>query len=282
MANQPHHAFRRAATAPSIDVGPNRHREASGTRETVSDLARERFLAVEGRPTFLCKWPRVLFVHYEIEPEALQPRVPFELEIFEGNAVVSLAAFTMRRFRPYRGGKLGEWLFRPAATNHFFNVRAYVRHRGEPGVFFMTQWLSHPFCLLGRLPMLRLPWHLGRMRYEHTHESGRLAGQVRGSRGAALTYTASLPRDARFAECPPGSVAEFGMERYTAFAMRGGQPVIFRVWHELWPQCPVEVEVKDAGLLGLSGDWPRSARFAGANYTTGCSQVWMGKVRAIH
>jgi uncharacterized protein YqjF (DUF2071 family) len=268
--------------APTHFMNPPLERPVFPARDqTRSDLARERFLATEQAPTFLCEWPRVLFVHYRVEPAVLQPSVPFELELFEGKAIVSLAAFSMYRFRPRRGGNLGEWLFRPASSNHFFNVRAYVRHGGESGVYFMTQWLSHPFCLLGKLPMLRLPWHLGRISCEHSHESGRLTGQVRGRGRHTLTYAADVNPDASFALSKTGTVAEFAMERYTAFALRGGRQVIFRVWHEPWPQCPVEVEVKDNGLLSQSGNWFPTAQLVGANYTVGCNEVWMGRVRAI-
>jgi hypothetical protein len=224
----------------------------------------------------------VLFVNYEVKPTLLQPRVPFELELYEGKAIVSLVAFTMRRFRPCRGGRFGEMLFSTAATNRFFNVRTYVRHNDEPGVYFMMQWLSHPFCLLGRLPMLRLPWRLGRMRYDFRHETGRMHARIDGAPKRSLTITANLRPDLRFAPPEPGSVAEFAMERYTAFALRGGNEVVFRVWHAPWPQCEVEVHIEDTGLLSLSGDWHRHARFAGANYTTGCDEVWMGRVRALH
>ena len=74
--------------------------------QSPSELARQRFIAVESAPTFLCEWQRVLFVHYEVDQSLLQREVPFELELFEGKAVVSLVAFTMRRFRPHWGGLL--------------------------------------------------------------------------------------------------------------------------------------------------------------------------------
>lgn len=277
-------AAARAAAHPALaklEMALEAHGEPSPPIRTPSELALERFRVSEGKPTFLCAWPKVIFVHYEVEPAVLQRQVPFELELFGGKATVSLAAFTMRRFRLNRWKRLGEWLFRPAATNHFFNVRVYVRHHGEPGVFFMTQWLSHPFCLLGRLPGLRLPWHLGRMHYEYAHENGRITGRVQGSGESTLGYAAALAPDATFRPSERGSLAEFAMERYTAFALRGGVEVVFRVWHAPWPQCPVQIEINDNGLLEQSGDWFRSARFAGANYTTGCDDVWMGRVRRI-
>jgi len=216
-----------------------------------------------------------------MELALLQPLVPFELELHEGNAIVSLVFFEMRRFRPARGGRLAELLFLPAATNRFLNVRTYVRHHGESGVYFMTQWLSHPFCLAGRLPGLRLPWRLGRMSYQHAHEEGSLNGVVSDFINGQLTYSGSIDSSAEFSPCETGSLGEFTMERYTAFALRGRQEVVFRVWHNAWPQCPAKVTIRDEGLLQLSGDWFRHARLAGANYTTGCEEVWMGHVRAL-
>jgi uncharacterized protein len=250
--------------------------------ETPSAGAYARFLATQQQPLFLCQWPRVIFMHYAVDAKFLQPHVPFALELFDGGAIVSLVAFTMQRFRPRWGGRLTEWLFQPATTNHFFNVRTYVRHGSEPGAYFMTQWLSHPFCLFARLPTLRLPWHRARMSYEHAHESGRLTGRIIGPKGNRLTYSAALAAGSSFVFSEPGSLADFTMERYTAFALRGGKPVVFRIWHEPWPQCAVEVTIQDDGLLAQSGNWLQRAHFAGANYSIGCSEVWMGKVQRLN
>jgi uncharacterized protein YqjF (DUF2071 family) len=72
-------------------------------------------------------------IHYEVDPIALGQIVPFEVDVFEGRAFVSLVAFTMRGMRPRRGGWLGKWLMKPIATLEFLNVRTYVRHNGEAG-----------------------------------------------------------------------------------------------------------------------------------------------------
>src|SRR5581483_402315 len=74
--------------------------------------ARERMLGVRGEPLLYADWLRVVFVHFEVEAGVLQRAVPFELDLFEGRAFVSLVAFTMRGMRPRIGGKLGAWLFK--------------------------------------------------------------------------------------------------------------------------------------------------------------------------
>jgi len=109
-----------------------------GGYATRSDTARERLLSVAGEPLFLADWERVLMLHYEVEPDALQRVVPFELDLRDGRAFVSAVAFTMRGMRPRVGGRFAAWLFKPIATHEFLNVRTYVRHRGESGIYFLA------------------------------------------------------------------------------------------------------------------------------------------------
>jgi hypothetical protein len=41
---------------------------------TFSLAARTEFSAAEGRPLFHAGWQRTVFIHYEVDPAALQPR----------------------------------------------------------------------------------------------------------------------------------------------------------------------------------------------------------------
>src|SRR6266436_7723570 len=108
-----------------------------------SQAARQRLLSLPGEPLFIADWDRVLMIHYEVEPDTLQRAVPFELELNEGRAFVSLVAFTMRGMKPRMGGHLAALLLKPIATHEFLNVRTYVRHRGESGIYFLAEWLSN-------------------------------------------------------------------------------------------------------------------------------------------
>ena len=87
-------------------------------------------------PLLLADWVDALFIHYAVEPSLLAPFVPFTLDMFENRAFVSLVAFTQRRFRPIRTGPWGELLLCPMATIPFLNLRTYVVHRGQFGIYF--------------------------------------------------------------------------------------------------------------------------------------------------
>ena len=90
---------------------------------------------------FRADWVDLRFIHYRVDPAALQPFVPHPLDLHEGSAWVSLVAFEQRRFRPAFTGAAGALLFGPVASHAFLNVRTYVRCRDEPGIFFLAEWV---------------------------------------------------------------------------------------------------------------------------------------------
>src|ERR1700744_4806921 len=157
---------------------------------TLSSKGRERLLSRWGEPMFLAGWERTLFVHFEVPAGPLQKSVPFPLDLHEGRAYVSLVAFTMRDMRFRRGGPALNWLLKPIATHNFLNVRTYVKHGNERGIYFLTQWLSNWLSVqLGPL-LYGLPYHYAKIDYQHAHEQGRLTGMVQGS-GRRFEYEAN-------------------------------------------------------------------------------------------
>ncbi len=246
-----------------------------------SVAARRRLLSIRGEPLFLADWLRPVFIHYEVPAAVLQRDVPFPLDLRDGKAYVSLVAFTMRRMRPFHGGALTEWLLKPIANNNFLNVRTYVRHRGEPGIYFLTEWMNNPISVhLGPITF-GLPYRFGEMNYQHRHEEGILSGTVREMvDGPALNYKTNLA-EPHFTPCPAGSLDEFLLERYTAFTSHKTSRRFFRIWHEPWKQQPIQISVADIGLLETVWPWFANAKLAGANYSPGARDVWMGRPHRV-
>jgi uncharacterized protein YqjF (DUF2071 family) len=225
---------------------------------------------------FLADWERALMLHYEVAPEKLQPYVPFELDVLDGKAYVSLVAFTMRGLRPARGGRLAALPFKPIATHELLNVRTYVKHCGESGIFFLVEWIPNLLSVPLGPPVFGLPYRWGKIDYLHEHEHGILFGDVRTRRGRGrLRYRARVTDG--FAPCPAGSLAEWLMERYVAFTEWRRWMRCFRVRHEPWPQCAVDAEVIDDSLLARAGPWARYARLTCANYSPGVRRVQMSR-----
>ena len=233
-------------------------------------------------PLFLADWVDVVFVHYAVEPAALRPLVPFDLDLFRGRAYVSLVAFTQRRLRPavrYRpAARLAAALSRPVACHEFLNVRTYVRHRGEGGIYFLAEWVPTRLAALIGPPLYGLPYRVGRLRYRHAPAAGRLCGRVDAG-GAWLCFDGTLSSPGgcvQLGAAESGSLDEFLLERYTAFTSRGGVCRRFRIAHAPCPQTAAAVTVREAGLLCHAGGWCARAVPAGANYSPGVRDVGIG------
>ena len=155
----------------------------AANRITLSDAARRRMLAVRGEPMFYARWDRAVFIHYEADASLLQRQVPFALELRDGRAFVSLVAFNLWRMRPRFGGRFGEWLFKPIASHEFLNVRTYVRHNGEPGIFFLAEWLSNRLSVKLGPRSFGLPYRFGRISYDHANRERVMSGKVEADDG---------------------------------------------------------------------------------------------------
>ncbi|MDD5140270.1 MAG: DUF2071 domain-containing protein [Verrucomicrobiales bacterium] len=250
--------------------------------QTLSDAGRARLLSRRGEPPFLAGWERVLFIHFEVDAVQLQRDVPFPIDLRDGKAYVSLVAFTMLDMRFRIGGKALSWMLKPVSTHEFLNVRTYVRHGDEGGIYFLTEWLSNWLSVrLGPL-LYGLPYHYAKINYKHAHEKGRLSGKVEThNRRCNFNYDARLAPDTTFAPCENDSPDKFLLERYTAFTSHGSTRRFFRIWHPPWPQIRVKVSISDDSLLKKTWPWFSGARLSGANYSPGFDEVWMGRAHHI-
>lgn len=244
----------------------------------LSGAARKRLQKSEGGSWFVCAWERAVFLHYAIDPARLQPVVPLPLDVRAGRAYVSLVAFTMCGMRFMGGGRLGAVVCAPVATYRLLNLRTYVRGEAEPGIYFLAEWVPNRLAAFLAPRLYGLPYRLGRSHYEHAHEAGRVRGWVAlGKGGEALRYRGVVDRGAGFGPCATGSLDAFLLERYSAFTMREGRLVRFRVWHEPWLQATLRVGVEDGALRSAAGAWWGHAALVGANYSPGVPMVWMGR-----
>jgi uncharacterized protein YqjF (DUF2071 family) len=230
-------------------------------------------------PLLLADWLGLLMIHFEVDPVECRKLIPFELDLYQGHAWISVVAFTLKDMRPRLLGAPGAWLFKPIATHEFLNVRTYVKVGGEAGIYFLAEWLSNRLsALLGPL-IFGLPYRFGKICYHHQASvgSGSLSGTVLSQEGKGmLSYNARLDSSGGFCPADPGSLDEWLMERYTAFTCFRSKSRFFRVWHEPYIQCQANVRIHDQRLLEMH--WPifRRARLASANFCPGVGNVWMG------
>jgi uncharacterized protein len=242
---------------------------------TPSEVARARMPSRFCDPLFVADWDRVLMIHFEVDSQALQRYVPFELDLRDGRAFVSLVAFTMNGMRPCFGGRFSTWLLRPISTHDFLNVRTYVRHNGETGIHFMTEWLSNRLASKLEPLTFGLPYRFGRIAYQHDWRSGHLNGRAEDS-GGIFSYQAKVETSVPFEACKSGSLDQWLMERYTAFNSARGRKKFFRVWHPPWRYRSAKAVVERNSLLTGRWPWFSDAELIAAGFSPGVKQVRMG------
>lgn len=103
-------------------------------------------------------WNHVLFLHWRVPADVIRPHVPFELDLFEGDAVLSIVPFQMNRIR-----------FPPFPVVSFFsslwelNLRTYVKVNGVRGVYFFTLDTDSAFGCFIANRFFHLPYRLASM-----------------------------------------------------------------------------------------------------------------------
>lgn len=214
-------------------------------------------LLPSGRTVGYQKWRQLLFLHWRVPAEQVQPLLPapLEVETFDGSAWIGLVLFTMQGIRP-------SWFPAvPLLSNfHETNVRTYVRHPpsaggNETGVwFFSLDAACSPAVRVARWKW-HLPYYRSRMsldlqanRVKYT--STRLWP---GPAGAATDVTATLGQPMS-EERTPGSLNHFLVDRYTLFTRgKTGQVYSGQVAHPPYPLQAAVVEECEETLVAAAG-----------------------------
>ncbi len=168
------------------------------------------------------RWGDVLFLHWPVEPEALRPLVPFELDLFDGRAWLSVVAFRMTHTRLWG---------LPLPRVLEVNARTYVKG----GVFFLRIQASNALAVMVARRWFGLPYERARMSLSREGEAVRFASGAEFRARYGPAGPAAAPR--------PGSLEHFLVERYSLFAVRRGRAFRTDVAHEPWPLQPAAAAV---------------------------------------
>jgi uncharacterized protein YqjF (DUF2071 family) len=171
-------------------------------------------------------WCDLLFAHWAVDPELLEPFVPapLRLEQHGGRAWLGITPFVLRglhaRFVP------------PVPRLSSFcevNVRTYVSCEGKPGILFLTLEASSVAAVAGGRLFAGLPYRKARIscrrrgpwiEYSSEREDFRLRGR--------------WSPQARWFSARAGSLEHFLVERYCLYATRGSTLWRAEVHHGPW------------------------------------------------
>ncbi|MBV8486031.1 MAG: DUF2071 domain-containing protein [Verrucomicrobia bacterium] len=200
-----------------------------------------------GRPGVMYqRWHHLLFLHWAVEPEAVQRTLPQRLSVdtYAGRAWIGIVPFFMRRVRP---------VMLPFLSSNFLelNLRTYVKdHRGVPGVWFYSLDANDPLAVWMARLLFGLPYRHAKMDAEERRDEISYSCQRRGS--STVQEYRFLPSD-ELGEAEIGSLEFFLIERYRLFSVRGARLLTGRVYHSPYHLRKVVVSKFDKHPFQLDG-----------------------------
>ena len=189
-------------------------------------------------------WRNLTFLHWEIASEELEPLLPsgLQLDLFQGKAYIGIVPFEMKNIRP-------AWCPQVLGFNFLeTNVRTYVIHNQEPGVFFFSLDANSYIAV----KIARWIWHLP---YFHS-------AMTISNKDAIYNYTLKRPDNVQsqikieVSETLPPSEADsleyFLLERYLLFTELRGQLLRGQVHHIPYPVRQAELIDFEDQLLEIN------------------------------
>lgn len=195
------------------------------------------------------RWSDVVFLHYKVDPQELQKKVPFPLDLYEGDAIVSIVPFVMSRIRfpfllPVPG--LSQLLE--------LNLRTYVIVNGRPAVYFFTLDSNHlPGVLIARW-FFALPyrWIKLTFSFDRWYEFQSKDFYLKGSVGELKA---------------PNEFDRWSTERYALFTKRGLKTYQGIVEHGPWKLQAFQVQELSDHFSSLLGENLRMKTLLGTSYS---------------
>jgi uncharacterized protein len=200
---------------------------------------------VQAKPwKYYQEWHDVIFAHWKLPVPVLQPLIPvgLELDLYEGDAWVSLVAFSIVGLRPRYFPSLSL-----LSDFHEINLRTYVTRNGKPGIYFFSLEAEK----LGSSLMSKLISGLPYMKSSISRKAN-----LYESENEKMGFRLSISYR------PQGKVREKSplerwlLERYCLFHHLSGRMYGIDIHHMEWPMQDLEIEKQDiqyrlAGNTGL-------------------------------
>jgi uncharacterized protein YqjF (DUF2071 family) len=188
-------------------------------------------------------WIDLLFAHWSVAPETLEPVVPhpLALDTLEDRAWIGITPFEVRNLR-----------LRPTPALPFLssfpeiNVRTYVSFEGRPGIFFLSldaasRLAVHAARRLYRVPYFHAHMSIGRADRELRYESKRAVGE-QGVPTAA--FRASYRPLGSPRPSAAGTLEHWLTERYCLYTLDEQEHVLRgEIQHPPWPLQPAEADI---------------------------------------
>jgi uncharacterized protein YqjF (DUF2071 family) len=190
-------------------------------------------------------WENFLFLNWPMDPAKIRPFIPEGLEVdtFEGQAWISITPFKVTGVKVLS--------FPEAAPFDELNVRTYVHHKGEPGIWFFSLDASRLLPVIGARIFFGLPYHDAEIEFSKTDKEFEFRSRRTSSPDADFRAWWKTGRMLRAPDVD--TLPFFLVERYCSFAAAGGRLSVTRIHHSPWVLREAEVLAYRSGVISSIG-----------------------------
>ena len=203
----------------------------------------------------------VLFAHWPVDADVLEPHVPdvLSLETFDGAAWVSVLALENSAVG------LGTGPSSALALAPQLNLRTYVTHGGESGVYFLSLDSGRRLTAAVGRRAFGLPFHHAAMRLTRRDDRITFRSRRRGDETPTAVFGARYRPDGPVFEADPGTLEAFCVERFRYFFPPGedrridplrssnGAVRAGTIDRDPWRLRPVNVQIRQNTLFEAAG-----------------------------
>ncbi len=201
-------------------------------------------------------WRHLLFENWPVDPAVMAAHLPDSLTIdeFDGDAWLSVVPFTNVALRPVG---LPRWM---GIRLPELNVRTYVTHEGEPGVYFFSLDAEGVLSVLGARLFHSLPYFLARISLVETNGWIRFASKRYHPGARPAEYRGRYrPTGVPFA-ATDDPFTKFLFERYRLYTEGlDGSVRYTAVEHKPWHVTEAKAEIATTTVVTASGIEPEDS-----------------------
>ena len=202
------------------------------------------------------RWEELYFVHFEGPAEIVRRAMPpsLELDLWKGNAILSLVPFRMTRVRFPLIPSI------PILSELWeYNIRTYVRIANKPGIYFFTLESDNPLATWVARTFFGLPYHTAKINVQMNDQGLHLkSARKHWHSELVVEKSPTTARDRDF--------DIWATERYALFNVRSGRVQRGDVKHAPWALEPAKLIEWKGNFLeyvpGASAFRPRSASYS--------------------
>jgi uncharacterized protein YqjF (DUF2071 family) len=194
-------------------------------------------------------WRDLLYAHWPVDPAVLASQVPdpFSVDTYDGDAYLGVVAFEMKDIQVGPA---------PAGTGRSFpelNLRTYVTHDGDPGVYFFSLDATDPLAVSVARATFGLPYYRAEARVRRSGDGVEFTSR-RTHEGAPPARFRATYRPVETGEpTAVGSLEHFLTERYRFYLTVAGQPLVGQVKHRPLDVSPATATIESCTLFEAAG-----------------------------